>query len=440
MNIAGDIYHYTRDKQSTQKSGGLLIAPYGGRNSVDQATRLECHRPLIYEPVSWKQAMCSDHFGAQGNRKARQIPSTIISGSFRIRMSEGTNRVHGWVGGKELEFPDNETGMMAHYDQTVYDKDGFASTQFVRIMGIIVNDMGDGYGNFSGKNTSDVVQEDQPLSNHYAMGEGDGVTFQDSVLRLDQRWLLAPSMAQIFDGYWQDPAGDMTATPDDIGAGGDKWWRHEEITKLKYIKNTPTGTPNALTNSGTQGNNLQGESLHDPLRGDKRERNFHVFYDRTVAFLPRGTTSSSVNQDGARQHDMKWSVKIKGSRFPQDIRKIQEIEFANAVHNHEYNPTGTIDPSETTGVNNIPEGITTYPIVLDEATRTVEGANKRIFWYFMPSISTHVNGKFRGASQSGDDQAAVDSIGETIRASNLHHYFQVTRGPEKCFFIEKDDE
>ena len=438
--IAGDLYHYTRIRPSTNKDQANMLETYGGRNDVGlDATRLECHRPLIYEPRVWKQAMLTDDFGIQGNRKARRVPSTIVSGSFRIRMTEGKNNVEGWVGGTQLRYGSDGMGMPDEgLENDTYTKDGFGSTQYVRVIGMIVNDMGDGYSNFQGKPITDNVQANQPQSNYYTKNFGDGTIFEDAQEHLDKRHLLAPAMADIFEGYWQDPAGDMIHDKNDLTAEGDKWYRHEELMTLKYKKNTPSGTPNALS---LVTEDTAQDFTHDPLRGDKRSRNFHIFHDKVIAFVPRGTTESTYNQTGARQHDMKWSIRITNQRFMQDIRETEDVMFANADHTHEYNPTGVIDPSETTGVFNTGSGgITTYSHTLDKAVRTVEGCNKRIMWYFMPSLSTHVNGYYRGSQVAGTGQPSLDDIGEFIHPSALHHHFEVTTGPEKCFFVEKDDE
>jgi len=398
---------------------------------------------LIYEPTVWKTALCGDNFGQQGQRKARRVPSAVLSGSFRIRLSEGTNNSDGWVGGERIDMPDHDMGPAVEHSQDVstYGKDGFGSVQFVRVMGIIVNDMGDGYGNYGGIGAALPVQADPPLTNHYhEYSTQNSSVFHGFTQNLQNRHLLAPAMTDIFEGYWQDPAGDMTNTHiPQVGDVSDHYYRHEELVTLRYKKNKATGTPNALSNEIGGGNDF-GTFTHDPLRGDKRSRNFHVFHDKIISFTPRGTSTSSMNQEGARQHDMKWSVKMTGLRFPQDIRN--EVTVANEVHVHEFNAEDEVTGEVSVTV---PPGL--HTIQLQEATRCVEGVNKRIFWYFLPTISTHVNGYYRGATAAGTDTIAAQTIvndqpGNTsnICRSNLHHWFTVTRGPEKCFFTEKDDE
>jgi len=361
--------------------------------------------------------MCSDNFGQQGQRKARRIPSMVLSGSFRIRLSEGVNNVDGWVGGTRIDFPDADMGpgMEESNDVKTYGKDGFGSVQFVRVLGMIVNDMGDGYGNFGGIEHTTSVQHEAPLSNHYQMYDtASSSMFHGITENIERRHLHAPALCDIFEGYHQDPAGDMIATHDEqVGEASDNYYRHEELITLKYKKNKATGTPNALS-IGVGDTPDAGTFLHDPLRGDKRSRNFHVFHDKIIAFTPRGTSTATMNQEGSRQHDMKWSVKITGSRFPQDVRKEQSIVFANADHIHENEEgptTGGIAASD-------PTGLTEHLITLQEATRTVEGANKRVFWYFLPSISTHVNGSYRGATTPGSDSNAAQSIESRRRMMN----------------------
>ncbi len=441
--MSGDAFHYQRDFASTNKDGTVAGQGETGHNSQGQsATRLECHRPLIYEPETWKKAMCSDNFGQQGQRKARRIPSLVLSGSFRIRLSEGTNNVDGWVGGTRIDMPDPMEGMGEEENQNVktFDKDGFGSVQFVRVLGIIVHDMGDGYGNFGGIDQGTTVQNDLPLSNNYNMyNPASSSLFHHFTENINNRHLLAPSISDIFEGYHQDPAGDMTANHGPtVGEDSDRWYRHEEIIQLKYKKNTASGTPNALSIS-LPGDVDVGTFLHDPLRGDKRSRSFHVFHDKIIAFTPRGTSTATVNQEGSRQHDMKWSVKMTGNRFCQDVRK----EHVVALHAHEHGYTGDGSAAEFAETGPISVG-SDLTIQTQEATRTVEGANKRIFWYFLPSISTHVNGRYRGATGIGTDSEAAQTIvsahDSNINKSNLHHWFTVTRGPEKCFFVEKDDE
>ncbi len=388
--------------------------------------------------------MCSDNFGQQGQRKARRVPSIVLSGSFRIRLGEGSNHTHGWVGGENIDMPDHSGNPETVHDVSTYNKDGFGSVQFVRVLGLVVNDMGDGYGNFGGIEQTTSVQVDPPLTNNYNMyNVNSSSMYHHYTEGINNRHLLAPSISDIFDGYYQDPSGDMIMNHADRDTEvGDTWYRHEEVIQLKYKKNKPTGTPNAQSLSIADVPDV-GAFLHDPLRGDKRSRNFHVFHDKIIAFTPRGTSTATMNQEGSRQHDMKWSIKLTGNRFPQDMRK--QVIVANETHVHEYTRAGP-DEEDVTGppIADLPEDGLTI-IETQEATRTVEGANKRIFWYFLPSISTHVNGYYRGATEAGVDSSAAQTIesndtDSNINRSNLHHWFTVTRGPEKCFFTEKDDE
>ncbi len=385
-------------KHSAANTGGVLTVPISGafnqdktlinttddgtalevtnKNSVAQSvlvtnlvqgavTILECWRPLIYEPISMLQSMCNNTTTNQGSRHNRQVQSLIVAGSFRIRMIEGVNIASHWahqIKMVEQEGPDDD-------GEINYGKDGFASPQFVRAICIVVTDMGQGYGQGKGSRTISLQDASNPnFREDDAAGVGAGAA--DTL----NSHLLAPSLGDIFDDVGRDPEGNYSHV---IQTFND--YNNEDMIRWKYKQNKAThATPEfggTLVTSDA--------AFVDPLRGSFRRRKFHVVHDKKIQFQARGSQSGKFNQEGGRQHEFRWSIKLKNLRMQQDATNT----FANQ-------------------------------------SRVREQMSKRVFWYFIPSISNMTNGT-----------SHVDS--DITRG---HHGFTVLRGPEKAFWTEKDDQ
>ncbi len=335
------------------------------QNNPQAISILECWRPLLYEPKAYLKAMTDDFINTQGARKNRQVATCIVSGSFRIRLIEGINNPDWWAGGiKMIEHSGDPRG------EVNYGKDGFASMQYVRCILVKVTDMGSGYGlTLPSKGTT--LQDSSNPNFRYDDAAGVGQGAADTL----NSHLLAPSLGDIFDNVGKDPDNEYAVT--DVDPQED--FVNEDMIHWKYKKNMPA---NATPKHGENPSEAS-TAFTDPLRGSFRNRKFHVVIDKKIAFLPRGSQSERVNQDGARQHDFRWSVKIKNLRCQAD----------NQYGNN------------------------------DSVNRTREQLSIRLIWYFIPSISNFRNG--------------VPGAGQVIGSG--HHALTVSRGPEKCFWTEKDD-
>ena len=334
------------------------VTMLGSQQTGRVITLLECFRPLLYEPTAYIDAMCEDEIQMQGTRQNRQIRDLIIAGEFTIRLIEGENDPAKWYGGLQLDAMGNHK---------TYGKDGFGSEQFVRAMLLKVTDMGQGYG--AGKEQQvDTIQ----LSGNPNYRNDDSTGQQIGTASNADAHLLAPALGEIFQGVQIDQFNDYKG-PESLAM-----YRNENLLEWKYTSNKDGATPY----SGT----YTRQELFDPLRGAKQRRKFHVLIDKKIRFIPRGTTSDSMNQQGARQHTFKWSTKLRGLRCQMH-------------HETAYQPAA------------VP------PLY----NRTREQLSTRLIWYFMPSISPALNGKI------DEDETSA------------HHAFSVSRGEEKCFWTEKED-
>jgi len=160
---------------------------------------------------------------------------------------------------------------------------------------------------------------------------------------------------------------------------GTKDYNNEDMIKWTYKKKRAVGA----TPEWEQTVDSANAGFVDPLRGSFRKRKFHVVYDKKIMFVPGGSQDANVDNKGHKQYDFRWSVKLKNIICQQDA-------------------TNTFD----------------------NQSRVAEQMSVRLFWYFIPSISAFRNGNSSNTADSGSG----------------HHGFTVARGPEKCFWTEKDDQ
>lgn len=353
------------DSNNNTVAKSILHENIGGAGAVSV---LECWRPLIYEPHTYLNSLCNSDVGAQGSRRGRELPTVVLSGSFRIRMVEGINSASHWA---------NALRMVEHTaigdelnGETNYGHDGFAAAQYVRVLGIVVTDMGKGYG--LGQDTGTTTLQDSSNPNfRYDDAAGVGSGAADTM----DSHLLAPSLGDLFDNVGRDPENNYQHATD-----YDHDYTNEDMITWKYKSNDKYTTPEHGETTSTS-----NKQWVDPLRGSRRRRKFHVFLDKKIQFKARGSLSTRVNQEGGQQYDMKWGLKLKNVRCQQDV----------------------VNPTVTSTIQ-----------------RSREQLSKRVFFYFLPSISNCRNGVTR----------------TTGLPSTGHHAFTVARGPEKCFWTEKDSE
>ena len=352
----------------TNNNNRAQVSVLESNHQLNPVTLLECWRPLIYEPLAYLKAMCTGSLGRQGNRFNRQVPTLLVSGMFRVRMIEGFNDAKHWA--NQIQIADQEQPMGQEKDGEInYGHDGFASKQYVRAICIVVTDMGQGYGQGIESNNNSIQDLSNPnFRNDDAAGVGRGAA--DTL----NSHLLAPSLGDIFDNVGRDPENNYDQT---IHTSLD--YNNEDMISWTYKKN---GANKSTPEHGQTDDNVLS-TFFDPLRGSFRARKFHVVHDKKMQFQARGSQSSKFNQEGGRQIDFRWSVRLRNLRCQQN------------------------------------EGDNTYV----NQNRSREQLSKRIFWYFIPSISPLTDGTVHAGS--------VETRG--------HHGFTVSRGPEKCFWTEKQD-
>lgn len=370
---------------NTHTVGGLNLAATTLNQEISNGmTYLECWRPLIYEPRAMLQAMCDGQISKAGTRDNRIVSSLICTGAFKIRMREGINHPDLWTETSQI-IPTNVVDPTIINGVVQYGGDGFSHVQYVRAICILVRDMGQGYGLTQGSTTTTLQVATNPnFRNDEASGVGDG-----SISTCNNH-LLAPSLGDIFDGVDRDPDGDYIATTSIVNTF-DEDYNNENMIHWKYkTNNARTSTPEFA-----QVNGPTDDAFMDPLRGSMRKRNFHVLHDKKFAFKAGGSQSARVDGPGAKEVKFNWSIKLKNIRFQQP----------------------TYEANSTT------------------ANRSREQMSQRVFWYFIPSISSFVDCKNRANRFSS---ASPPVIGTTQRRSLGHHNFSVERYPEKVFWTEKE--
>lgn len=310
----------------------------------DNAGMLECYRPLLYENASYLNAMCAVTTGIRGTRKSRQIPTCLVSGSFKITMVEGDNVATDWT-----------SNVRIHAGSAVqYGTHGFNTVQYVRVLLVKVTDMGTGLDTGPG-DIDEVLQNAIPLSNYRKStttttpGTTGGVPTLGTVQNLCDKHLLAPSLGDLFDNVQIDPHGDYAAITSVLEKPRSMY--NPDMATWKYRSNDPAdGVP--ITDPFSAGSETNPE-MWDPLRGTKRTRKFHVLKDQVIAFKASGSQSTKVNQLGAKHHYMKYSYMIKN--------QLCQMETGNLIYDN-------------------------------DSYRTRENLKDRYIWYFIPSISPYIDG------------------------------------------------
>ncbi len=339
---------------------------------------LECYRPLLYENKAYLAAMCQTKAYLPGGRKARVLPSCVVSGKFTITLHEGVNQPTLWTDHVRLVNHGSTFGSGGDAQPngtTNYGQMSFTTPQFVRVLLVKVTDMGKGLG--KGKETA-VLGFQNGNNPNFRNDEAAGVgTGKASTCDMH---LLAPSIGEIFDDVEIDPHGNY------LGEGVPaNYHTNPDLIGYKFTKNSPAqGTPYiGEPDLGSQDGDPVVEWF-DPLRGSSRRRKFHVMKDKIIAFSAGGTQNTRVNQPGAKIHEMKYSYMIKNQRFQMDFNE---------------NPLSTTN-----------------------TIRSRENMKDRYIWYFMPSCSPYLN----GLSIIGDPGSG-------------HHAFSVDRENEKVHWTEKCD-
>lgn len=311
------------------------------------ADELECGRPLIVEHPVLKRIIGDDVDlenetapNSATTRLARELMNVRIGGKFRIRMVEGINTPSLWVGG----------------ENNTYTEDGYGSVQYVRAITIVVYDMNKGLG--------PMWDEATAIQSNLRPNRAEPLVADANGSLVAREHLLAPAISDILAGMDFDVSGAMVETATPV-------YNDENVINLKYA--TAADNPAGVDEEGglRSGHGAIGEDIFfpDPLVRRRKARRFKVLKDVRLAFTPRGTTTASFNQDGARQADWEYTHSIGNIR---------------------------------TAYDNV------APPLADLVTaRNSEQVNKRVFTYFMPSMARNWYGVQAPTVGSG------------------HHYFQV---------------
>lgn len=311
------------NSQETSNSGSMVI------DGVNIAV-LECWRPLIYEPVILYKSVHNAFVALPGSRQGRKLPWMHLKGGFTIRMIEGTNKPEEWA---------NHINSSGETGGDRSGKDGFGATQYVRVICLLVKDMGDGYG--IGTSNNATLQQTNMVNFRNDEASGIGDAGQVDICR---KHLLVPNLGDIFDKVHIDPDNDynLSAT--------EQSYMNEDMVSWKFKthnRNTPKAGQTVASTS---------EKIFDPYRGHKKSRKFTVLHDEKVAFKAYGSQSDKFNNGlGAREHEVKWDFTLRNTLFQ------------------------------------MPDVLTTV------VHRSSANMSQRLIWYFIPSISNRSNGNLSGS-------------------------------------------
>lgn len=277
---------------------------------VDSISFLECWRPLIYEPEIYAKALSNGFLNLPGVRHSRELPSVILTGSFRIRMIEGVNDATKWA--RTIE-------PSAITMNERYGNDGFSSVQYVRAICIECTDMGMGFGTAPNSVTS-VLQNGDTRNWRQDDSSGTGTSgMEDSCMK----HLLAPDLGDIFDGVEIDPDNLYSTEPTE------RHYFNEDMIHWKYS----TTKANVATPEAGLDEFAGVASTVDPLRGARRQRKFRVLIDKKISFRPYGDSTASQNQAGGREHEFNWKVKIKNMRCQMEGNGYISVHRVNQACN-----------------------------------------------------------------------------------------------------------
>lgn len=394
-----------------------IKAYHYGRNKFLETlvdTPLECCRPLIYEPAvirSWVGDDRDQQWTAEEGRNVREV-KVNFSGGFKIDMHLGRNTPDGWYGSTSREHDTDGDG--GHSNADYYGENRYNEPQYVRILGIVVYDMGSGYGPVNNAAQMDTVALGNFTKQEAASNQGIG-----------KYHYLAPTTGDIFQNYARDPYGLMGDTTHNSAydviagsAGGaipDTYVVYSATAKQVAAANWLNDTSAAAANNGipllqtydddimrytyrqndratgTPAVPLISDLAKDPLQGTPRPRSFDVFMDKKVQFMPTGSQSATFNPGTATamSHEMKWNWSGK-------IRCTQDDTNGDGYQ-----------------------------------ARKCIGMNKRILFYFMPSITVNING-----------MTANQIVGHNVPGNvqynwgTGHHFFTVKRTAEKASWKE----
>lgn len=362
-------------------------------------TSLEVVRPLLYIPRLFEQ-MCGETRDVtwqdtQG-RNARICKNVRMRGSFRITMISGHNDPVLWQNARSITDRAGTT-------EWKFGDVKFSDTQYVRVIGLVVNDMGDGYG------PQEEATQDDEQTDMLQMRKG-------SATNNKMYHLLAPSPTDIFHLYARDPQGQYCETtaptttwPADQAGIIPVDSAHVDARSARILDTT-------LTNGHGFGKLYDNKLLHysykrhtgpnsvpetsikardrDPLEGHRRDRNYTVFMDKKIGFEPSGSqTATFQGAPGAMEAEFKWSHTEKMIRCCQ-------TDISNSGSHTQ--------------------------------TRKADGVNKRIFFYFFPSIARHAG----GATPEMMLHLPTSGALQRWQEGTGHHMFTVKRGPERITWHE----
>lgn len=399
---------------------------YGRTNGLEQLpnTSLECCRPLIYEPRvirSWVGDDRSVEWTDEEGRNTREV-TVRFSGGFKIDMHLGRNSPEGWYGSYTREHDTDGDG--GHSAAIYYGENRFNEPQYVRVIGIVVHDMGSGYGPINDGAQMGTTEDAAAVPPRVALAN---FTKQEAASNqgIGKYHYLAPTTGDIFHNYSRDPYGLMGDTTDQTpydpiagnlgGALAGSYVAYaatpKQVAVEAWLKDTTSGRANNgiplyqtydddimrygyrqnERATGTPSVPQSAELIKDPLKGTPRPRSFDVFYDKKIQFMPTGTQSATFNPGiaTAMSHEMKWSWKGK-------MRCCQ-------------------DDTSSAGYQG----------------RKCIGQNKRILFYFFPSICTNING------QTANHMVGYTSVGGGRATWGTgHHFFSVKRTAERASWKE----
>lgn len=367
-NIAGDVAAFYTDNRGLGLTGGhanALNVPISGDSTTGDI--LECRRTMMWEPYVTRVVCGLDHHRFQtiheqdaGGapvlsdtpdhiRRGREINIMNYSAHFRARLIESST------------------------EDTLGDwigdgaRDRPASTQYLRVILVEVYDMGGGdtIDNVADRRTpstaaapmlTDILQHSQyKWHTTEAMGEDYSTSMAGLHVRPPKYRFHAPMAQDILRDMPPEDVNLLTthasalSTTDELVLQRRYLRRHEEKNGTVH-----RGTVNAEQNDPAG----YEEDIGTESQYASRSRRFRVLYDKAFAF------QTHAGRDGTRQVDIKFS------------RPLGKVRCTKA-------------PS------------------------SINGCGRRYFWYFMPSISTHVNGAPVVAAQ-GQHHFKVARINEKI--------------------------
>ncbi len=372
------------------RTGGTpgYVANYFNTAQARKDVRLECYRPMIYEPVlNLQQLTTWENISSGSTRVGGRVSMQLfdVKGSFKCRI-----QLHPGNPEAAQQLPDGSSGWVTNG----INKQGslYTDVQFVRVVGIEVFDMGAGTPSTVTIAQSSTVPAFTDEGSPNGLGD-DGF----GVVNTPRYWLTAPTMTDIFEGYAHNAEATTLST----------WQAYD----TNYGELLPMRTNGFASGAG----DLSEAVVHQCMKNERlisykyrkgqaevagpaeaqsflvgtQRRKFKIFHDKIIAFSPPAISNSgTIRKGGARIWEGRLAFKTGRVQSPKNGQS------------------------------------------------TIEGATSRVFYYFMPTVSNTVNGMqayplVTATSGTENGWGYTGDVTAGIFPGSGHHHFTVSVTDER---------